>query len=603
MAFDQSFIMELKARCDVESVISSYVNLKRSSRNLVGLCPFHNEKTPSFTVYPEQNSFYCFGCQASGDVITFIRRIENLDYVEAVRFLAQRAGMSMPEDNFDNGQSQLKAKILEINRAAAKFFHNNLATPQGAQALSYLRSRGLKDETIRHFGLGYANDSWDTLIKHLRSCGYSNSDILAADLAASGRNGSIYDRFRDRVMFPIIDLRGSVVGFTGRILNDNDKQKGKYVNTSQTPVFKKNQQIYALNFAKNGNNGKLILCEGNMDVISMHQAGFTNAVAAMGTAFNDEHARILSHYCDEVIIAGDNDIAGQKAVEKQIGILRNAGLTVKVLVVPQGKDADEFLRENGESGRAVFANLIENAQSDMDFKLNKSMSAYDMDSAEGRIQYSKDAINILCDLDNSLEREIYAAKVAQQLHVTKDSILLQASSALKRRRKAKEKQYFRDIQLKTGGYGDKINPEKAKYLRASRAEEQLISILLQNPDYISFYKAKDIASQFLTSFNKYLLQEILSSIENGYTQSEDIITDLNRVYDPEQITAINLIASLRSANGLKPGNDTPEEIDSYIDILKQEKEKISPTAAAELSINDAAAAFENIKKSKLRSKK
>lgn len=599
IALPAEFLMELKLRNDIESVVSSYVNLKRAGRNLTGLCPFHNEKTPSFTLYTEDNTFYCFGCQAAGDVITFIRRIENLDYIEAVRFLADRAGMSMPQEQGDDGQAKLRGRILEMNRAAAKFYHMNLTKPEGRIALDYLRNRGLADNTIRKFGLGYAPDSWDALIKHLHSLGYSQGDMIAADLAVRSRNGGAFDRFRHRVMFPIIDLRGGVVGFTGRLL-DKDKQKGKYVNTSQTLVFKKNQQIYALNTAKNNNNGTLILCEGNMDVIAMHQAGFTNAVAAMGTAFNADHARILSRYCENIIIAGDNDEAGQKAVEKEIKILRDAGITVKILIIPSGKDADEFLREKGKDGPAIFAKLIQDAVPDMDFKLLKSQSGFNMDTPEGRVEYSKKAVGILCDIDNRLEREIYAAKIASQLGVSKDSILTQVSLQQKRRLKSKERQTFREIQLKTGGYSDKINPDKPKYLRAARAEEQLISILINNPELLNDMTKRSLPGLFITKFNKRLFEEIALSIDNGYTGYDEILTDLNRAFDPEEISAVHAIALLRNPTGMGKGIAGLDEIDDYCEILKQENEKIETASVSDMSIEDAAKAFEKIKNMKLR---
>ncbi|MBR6407024.1 MAG: DNA primase [Clostridia bacterium] len=597
MPISQDFIYELKARNSIEDVVSSYVNRRRAGRNQTGLCPFHNEKTPSFTVFPESGSFYCFGCQAAGDVITFIRRIENLDYINAVKFLADRAGMTMPEDGQSDASYMLRTKILEINRAAAKFFHNNLARPEGRRALDYLRGRGLTDATIRKFGLGAALDSWDSLIKHLREKGYSRGDIIAANLAV-GKNERYYDRFRNRVMFPIIDLRGAVVGFTGRIL-DKDNQRGKYVNTENNVVYKKNREIYGLNFAKNSNGGRIILCEGNMDVIAMNQAGFENAVAAMGTAFNHEHARILSKYCEEIIIAGDNDEAGRRAVMKETDVLRDAGLKVKILEVPSGKDPDEFLRENGEKGRELFADLLKNAVTDVDYKLRITNGDIDMTSAEGRVEYSKKAIAVLCDIDNRLEREIYAAKLAQQLEISKESVMQQIEQMKKRRRRADAKKQFREIGLRIGGYSDKINPEKVKFLRASRSEEQLISLLINNSDYLKSMKEKGLPDLFLTSFNRRLFSEAASSIESGYTEPEDILADLNRCFEPEEISAAHSIAMLRSGEGMGKGNGDIEEIDDFCQILRQEREKVSAVTAASMSEQEAAEAFERLKRSKL----
>ena len=306
----ESFISELKARNDIEEVISSYVNVKRRGRNLVGLCPFHSEKTPSFTVYPDSQSFYCFGCGAGGDVVTFVKKIENLDYIEAVKSLAQRAGLAMPEDGYDDSYAKLKTRVLEINRETARFYHQCLISPVGKKALEYLRGRGLSDNTIRRFGLGFAPESWDAVIKHLRGKGFTFDEMAAAAVAVKSARGSYYDQFRGRVIFPIIDIRGNVIAFGGRLM---DGQGPKYLNSPDTPVFKKSRNLFALNYAKSSKESALILAEGYMDVVALHQAGFTNAVATLGTALTAEQARMISQYAAEVVIAYDSDGAGQKA--------------------------------------------------------------------------------------------------------------------------------------------------------------------------------------------------------------------------------------------------------------------------------------------------
>lgn len=349
MRLSDSFLEQLRANTDIESVISPYVNLRRRGKNLVGLCPFHNEKTPSFTVYPENGSFYCFGCGVGGDVITFVRRMENLDYMEAVKQLADRAGMALPEDGYDDTLAKKRTAVLAANRAAAKFFHSQLFTDRGRHALNYFLDRGLTMETIRHFGLGFAPDDWRALKNHLNEQGFDDILLESANLLRrSDKNGKVsyYDNFRNRVMFPIIDPRGNVIAFGGRVLDDS---KPKYINTSDTLVYKKSNGVFALNFAKNGNDGKLIIAEGYMDVIALHQAGFTNAVACLGTALTKEQANLLSRYADEIILSYDADEAGQKATARALGIFGTTGMEIKVLRLTGGKDPDEIIKNTALS--------------------------------------------------------------------------------------------------------------------------------------------------------------------------------------------------------------------------------------------------------------
>ena len=403
MAFPEGFIQELKARNDITEIISSYVSLKRRGRNMVGLCPFHGEKTPSFNIYTETDSFYCFGCGAAGDVISFIMKIENLDYVEAVRYLAQRAGMEMPDDNYDNSMSNLRRQIYEANREAARFFYKTLMSPQGKPGLDYLHGRMLSDKTIRHFGLGFAPDSWTALSDHLRKKGFSENVLTAANLAVKRRSGSgVIDRFRNRVMFPIIDLRGNVIAFGGRIMTN---EKPKYLNSSDTPVFKKSENLFSLNNAKNSGSRALLLCEGYMDVISVNQAGFPFAVASLGTALTTEQAVLMKRYAEEVIICYDADEAGQKATARAIPILRNAGLGVRVLSIPNGKDPDEFIKTKGADGPEAFRALIEKSGNDVEYRLQKLRSQYNLSLPEGRVSFLEAAARMIAEIDSPIERE------------------------------------------------------------------------------------------------------------------------------------------------------------------------------------------------------
>ena len=322
MAIPEQVISEIKYRNAIENVISPYVNLKRRGKNLVGLCPFHSEKTPSFTVYPENGSFYCFGCGVGGDIFTFTGLIENLDYIESVKLLAEKSGISIVEDNYDNSMQKLKNTIYEINKETARFYHSYMMTPEGKWGLDYFTRRGLSLKTIKHFGLGCAPDGWDNLIKHLKAKGFSIGDMLAANVIGKSSKGTYYDRFRKRYMFPIINIRGNIIGFSGRALPEDEKKGGKYVNTSDTPVYKKSENLFAMNYAKNHCSEQIILVEGNMDVIALHQAGFPNTVAALGTSFTKEQVNLISRYSKEIVLTLDADAAGQRLLREPPSCLK-----------------------------------------------------------------------------------------------------------------------------------------------------------------------------------------------------------------------------------------------------------------------------------------
>ena len=361
----ESFLNELKYKTDIEQVISRYVQLRRRGRNLTGLCPFHSEKTPSFTVYPDTQSFYCFGCGAGGDAITFVKKAENLDYMEAVRALAERAGLTVPEGSVDDSGRRLKARVLELNRAAARHFHQNLMSDRGREARGYLVDRGLTKATVVKFGIGYAPESWDDLRGHLRGQGFTDQEMITAALANPGKNGGCYDTFRNRIIFPIIDLRGGVIAFGGRNLGE---QGPKYLNSGDTPVFKKSRSLFAMNFAKGTKRPELILCEGYMDVVSVHQGGFDNAVATLGTALTPEQARLIGNYTKTVVLSYDSDGPGQAATRRAIAIFEDTGVKVRVLSIPDAKDPDEFLKKFGPQR---FELLLEGSAGAGDFESAK----------------------------------------------------------------------------------------------------------------------------------------------------------------------------------------------------------------------------------------
>ena len=575
MPFPESFLQELKLRSDITEIASSYVNLKRHGRNMVGLCPFHGEKTPSFNIYTENGSFYCFGCGAGGDVITFIMKIENLDYVEAVKFLAQRAGMEMPENTYDDSLSKLRMRIYEANREAARFFHATLLSQRGQSGLNYLRGRALSDRTIRHFGLGFADDDWNSLCNHLKNKGFSEYEIYSANLAFKRKNGNgIYDRFVNRVMFPIIDLRGNVIAFGGRIMTD---EKPKYLNTSDTPVFKKSENLFSLNNAKSSGTRTLILCEGYMDVIALNQAGFTNAVATLGTALTYEQAVLMKRYADEVIICYDADGAGQKATARAIDILRNAGLPIKILTVPSGKDPDEFIRSKGENGPAAFKLLIENSGNDLEYRLMKLKENYNLNTTDGKVAFLNEAVKIVATIESPIERDVFASKLCAELEIDKNAFLEQISKVKRRGRRENIKKETRQIQAELNGQNDKINREHYKKPRSSSAEEALLVYLINNPDYANSISERVTPDKFSNSLIKRYYEYVLSKIKSGYEPLTSVSSDFNS----DEVSYLYKLISTTI-----PAASTREAVEEYINVINEESNKLTSDKLADMSADD-----------------
>lgn len=575
MRLPEEFISELKYRSDISDIASSYMQLKRRGRNLVGLCPFHGEKTPSFNIYSENGSFYCFGCGVGGDVITFIMKIENLDYMEAVKFLAQRAGMTVPEDAVDDSMSKLRTRVFEANREAARFFYSKLYSPEGKSALSYLHSRALTDKTITRFGLGYSPNNRFALTNHLKQKGFTDSELIAANLVFKSRSGNtVMDRFFDRVMFPIIDLRGNVIAFGGRIMSD---QKPKYLNTSDTIVFNKSQNLFSLNNAKNSGTRRLILCEGYMDVIAVNQAGFTDAVATLGTALTVEQAMLMKRYCDEVVICYDADEAGQKATQRAIGILRNVGLVVRVLSIPDGKDPDEFIRKNGDKGATAFKNILENSGNDVEYRLSKLKKEFDISTTDGKFAYLSQAVKVLCTLDNQMEQDLYAHKLSAEVNVEKNTILEQIRKSRKSKYYNDKKAEFRNIQSKISGRDDKINPEHYKKPRATIAEQNLIAYLINNSDKLPLIEKNISSDDFVTEFNRRLYIYFSERIK----VHKEPLTALSSDFTSDEVSAIARIIS-----GYATVAATDEALFEYINIIKEEKLKLSESDIAAASADD-----------------
>lgn len=476
----REYITELVQRSDIVDVVQSYVQLRHRGRTHTGLCPFHNEKTPSFVVYPETQSFYCFGCGAGGDVITFIKKINNVDYVEAVKFLAARAGMALPEE--DDQAGRLRSRIISINKDAARFYFACLNSDAGRAGRAYWRGRGLTDATIKRFGLGYAPDSFRETRDHLKHLGYTEEELLAAGLIKRSEKGGTFDFFRHRVMIPIFDLRGNVIAFSGRKL-DPDQPGGKYVNSPETLVYKKSRTLFALNFAKKSQARRYILCEGNLDAISLHQAGFTTAVAGCGTALTNEQVKLLSEYADEVVLCFDSDEAGRKATRRAIDLLSASPLKVSVLNIPDAKDPDEFIKKFGPERFEMLLNGSNNA---VEYELLQAKSKYDIATADGRLGYIKEAIGVLAGRITPTERDVYAGRLAEETDVAKPAILNQLDAAIRARgrRAAKE----RERRLLKEGAGGRIHVPYTqggqKALGVAFAEQQLVAAILKNPDYI-----------------------------------------------------------------------------------------------------------------------
>ena len=572
MRISERFIQELQDKIDIEQVISSHISLKRRGKNLVGLCPFHNEKTPSFTVYPESRSFYCFGCGAGGDVISFVRRMDNLDYIEAVKAVAQMAGMSMPEDGYDDTLAKQRKRLLEANREAARFYHSCLMDQKNKDALDYFLKRGLSINTIRRFGLGYAPNDWRELINHLKSKGFTEHELVLANLARrSDKNGraNYYDNFRNRVMFPIIDLRGNVIAFGGRVMDDS---KPKYINTSDTLVYKKSNGVFAMNLAKNNNDNKFILVEGYMDVIALHQAGFTNAIACLGTAFTNEQANLLSRYAEEIIICYDNDEAGKTATARALGVLGKTGLKLRVVTMSGGKDADEIIRKHGKER---FADLLSGASNKTEYRLLEERSKHHLATDDGKLRFLMAATQILASC-GSIEQDIYATRLSNELGVSVESIKAQLKTASARQRRmdeAKKRTETAEMLLKSNE--DKNNPERAKNLGAAKAEETLIASFLRNPDFYNKLKEKISPDDFVTAFNRRVFECLIKGLESGVELGLSMFSADFTPEEMDSVTRISLIAPNLS--------NTLRECEDCIAVLKNHSASAKVTDAGSLS--------------------
>lgn len=488
MAFSPAFLDELNARNPIEDVVGQYVALTKRGNNLFGLCPFHSEKTPSFSVAPDKGIYYCFGCHKGGGAVNFIMEIENLSYPDAIRFLAKRAGMEVPEDDEYQSQFRKKERLWALCRDAARFFHAQLKTPQAAEARKYIAKRGLSDGAITRFGIGFAPDSWTALTDAMTAKGYTKSELLEAGLVRkSEKNGSIYDWFRNKLIFPIIDVRGNVIGFGGRVL---DNSKPKYINSPESALFSKRRNLFAMNFVKKSKQGYIILTEGYMDTVTLHQYGFDCAVASLGTSLTQEHADLLSKYTKEIVLIYDGDAAGQNAIRRAIPILEKTGLRIKILRMQGAKDPDEYLHEYGADR---FKLLLQGSEGQAEYRLQSLQMQFDLTQDEQKVEFAKQAAELICTFSTAVEREIYGTRAAEAAGLTPEVMKLEISKAFERRVARQRKEQEKRELAPSVMIQPKSRALRYQNVRSAAAEEELLRMLLKEPEL--FAKAESLTAE------------------------------------------------------------------------------------------------------------
>lgn len=581
MALPEGFLQELKDNNEIVSVIENYVELKRSGITYSCRCPFHSERTPSFHVYPDTQSYYCFGCGAGGDVVTFIRTIENLDYIEAVRFLAQRAGMPMPEDSNDDSAKK-RQRIYEMNREAGRFFHRQLFSPEGADGWNYITGRQLSEHTIKRFGIGYAVKDYHKLHYYMRNLGFSEDELVEASLLVRNNN-RVYDKFVNRVMFPIFDTRGNIIAFGGRALESD--APAKYLNSSETYVFQKRDNLFALNYAKNSKKDYFILCEGYMDVISMHQAGFDSAVATLGTAITSTQARLIGRMGkSEVILSYDSDGPGQKAASKGINLLSEAGVKARVLQMNGAKDPDEYIKKFGAE---AFQHLIESSGGAIDYELNKLSGGLDLNKEEDRAAYLKKAVVFLAQLKNPLERAVYVSKAAETARIPAETVRYAIESEISRQRKRNEKAEYNELVHPRSS--DKINPESARLPREEKAERGIICFAFHNPDKLEYIR-KQLPGGFATDFNRRVFEFMEQRRNENQAFSGGMF---NEGFSTDEVGRIYGIL-----NDFAQFANSQDVLNDYITVLNEYHEKINQREAGSMSVDELLAFAQKQKEKK-----
>ncbi len=566
--FGEEFLSELRNRCDIVTVVSRYVNLKKSSSSFVGLCPFHNEKTPSFHVNPAKQMFYCFGCHAGGDVITFIMKSENLTYPEAVQFLADSVGLHVPKNTaIDSEISFLRKRILEMNRVAARYFHNTLMSDEGKPGLEYIKKRGLSPQSIVRFGIGYAPESWDSLVKYMHSQGYSDNDLKSAGLVSvsESKETRIFDKFRNRVMFPIIDYRNNIIGFGGRTLADDP---AKYLNSPENLVFRKGENLYAINYARTNKLGALILVEGYMDVIALHQAGFNAAVATLGTALTPNQARLMKRFTDKIIICYDSDAAGKNATRRAIEILKNVDLDVKVVTVTGGKDPDEFIKAYGAE---KFRELLDGSSNDIEYKLGEIGFKYNMDIDSEKAACVREYLAVISGIKSRVEREVYTDRIARETGLTKENLTAELENIIRKKaieeKKTEEKKIYSELSGGKAGTGFRTK----KNIAVSRAEGDVISLILNFPQKIEQIEKLISPDDFITDFNRRVYTVLCEKLKENPSGEPHLM--LSSLFEPDEVGI--LMGYIMEVGALSVDGD---EIAAVAERLKAEKKKKDASA-------------------------
>lgn len=572
-----SFLQELKLKTDIVDLVSSYVTLKKRGNTYVGLCPFHNEKTPSFTVYENTQSFYCFGCGAAGDCVGFARKIDNLDYIDAVKSLAQRAGMQMPEDGYDDSLSKKRRTILEINRETARFYHSYMMSEEGKVGLQYFLDRGLSLKTIKHFGLGYAPNSWDSLIKHLKSLGYNPSDMLASGVVRKGEKG-YYDYFRNRVMTPIIDVRGNIIAFGGRVLDDS---KPKYINTSDTLVYKKTNEVFGLNFAKNSGKDSIILCEGYMDVIAMHQAGFDNAVAGCGTALTNEQVRLITRYAKNISLLYDNDEAGQKALSKAITMFNQVDASINIPTLSGGKDPDEIIKTQG---RARFEAMLEGASNKIEFALTQLRKKYNLVTTQGKSQFAAEAVKILYGA-SPVEQDLYLSRIAEELGIDKRSMQAQLDEYVRRESRKQNRQRYSKILDENMRSVRRESFDNSTSTASLKAQERLISLLMAYSEFVYLCDGFD-DKKLSDGFYRKAYNAVVNRIRNN--MSLDLIV-FNEEFSSDEMSRFSRIVDQSPKS-----SDAKKELSDCLTTISREYDKQNSKSASEMDDDDFRSFFNNM---------
>jgi len=534
MAFPPAFIDELVARNPIEDVVGQYVNLKRSGGDLFGLCPFHGEKTASFSVAPDKGIYYCFGCHKGGGVINFQMEVEGLSYPDAVRALAKRCGLTVPEDEQYQSRYRQQERLWALHKEAARFFHSQLYAPVGKAALDYALGRGMPKSTLTTFGIGYAPDSWDSMVKAMRAKGYTDQELIDSGLVTkSQKNGNLFDRFRDRLMFPIIDVRGNVIGFGGRIMK-NDKEAAKYLNSPETMIFNKRKNLFALNLAKKSKLGYLILVEGYMDAIALHQYGFDCAVASLGTALTEDGATLLSKYTDQVVLIYDGDQAGQNATKRAIPILEKAGLQVKVLQMRDAKDPDEFLKKFGAD---KFKVLLEESSNRVEYQLNAIAKKYDLREDDQKVKFLHECADLISSLGSPVQREVYGGRVAEVAKISMEAMKLEISRAWKRRQyQQKKKQEAIDL-APAKALQPKSRTIRYDNVKSAMAEENVIAQILREPALLD--QAKGLQAEM---FSSELLGRVYSQFKQRHDGGMDVSIAVLSELSSEEMSHITAIS-------------------------------------------------------------